>query len=343
MHNNNVQFLKRKKLKKEAYARDYPEFLFETNGAPRKFVDLVHSAVNKIDFDDPYLFNKNERMFIKYEKQNSEWMKRFREEAKGDPEKLDVVNGFRNLIAEKVYSFIPKDQLLEWIPYNDVYISQHGPFVIVVFRSLEKVKSEGGTAYYSRHKHTLKVGEKDLIVSWSDHAIKRVCQRMNECWQSYSGLGDVFSYFEQCVHYEKVTLDGDQLAFTFYAPCNSNYTRMDYVKNVLGTDQGHENHYENYYTRVGYCPAVIEGDFIKAITLLIPGFKKTPENELIAKAKISRDEKRDLFNKVDQMTLANLSETKDFSVLKWFHDNGIPQVIYTEDKIFKSMGETLNP
>lgn len=66
---------------------------------------------------------------------------------------------------------------------------------------------------------------------------------------------------------------------------------------------------DNYYFRVGYCPAVIEGDFIKAMTLLVPGYIGTPEYGTILRSSLGRDAKRQMITDATQMTMARLIET----------------------------------
>ena len=130
--------------------------------------------------------------------------------------------------------------------------------------------------------------------------------------------------FEQCQHFERCDLHGGQLAFTFYDQCAEGFFHGLYVKEVLG--EGVAIGHQSYY-RVGYCPAVVEGDFIKAKTLLFPGYRGTPEYGVIARARIPADQKEILRQRAKTMDMDQLQRTGDFSLIKMFHDGGVPQVI----------------
>jgi hypothetical protein len=88
------------------------------------------------------------------------------------------------------------------------------------------------------------------------------------------------------------------------------------------------------YYRVGYCPVVVEGDFAKATTLLYPGYGGTPEYGLIVRSGLGREERRTLLDTASGMSRDVLERTGDFSLTKWFHDNGVPQVIETDEDFF---------
>ena len=148
-------------------------------------------------------------------------------------------------------------------------------------------------------------------------------------WQTYTGLGDAFAFFDQCVHFEPSSLPNGQLAFTFYDQCKRGFFSWKYVENILGEgieDDGH------YYHRVGYCPAVIEGDFIKATTLLFPGHRNTPEHRLVWASDVPVEVK----TQAEDMDGAWLRATNDFRLLKFFHQRGVPQVIHDERDFFRT-------
>ena len=91
---------------------------------------------------------------------------------------------------------------------------------------------------------------------------------------------------------------------------------------------------KNCYYRVGYCPVVVEGNFAKATTLLYPGYCGTPEYGLILQSGFGREEREKLISTASGMTRAVLEQTQDISLMKWFHENGVPQVIETDEDYF---------
>lgn len=91
-----------------------------------------------------------------------------------------------------------------------------------------------------------------------------------------------------------------------------------------------------YYYRVGYSPAVLDDDFIVAKSFLCPGFSSTPEYQLILDADCSREQKKQMRELAEKQDLAYLQKTNDFSLLKWYHEQGIPQVIESQRKFHQS-------
>lgn len=258
------------------YLEKFPRFIFQANEAPAEFVKLVQRAIKKIDFRDPRLFSTWETEIYRLAKQHGSVVIRdLLRQTEGDPA---ARIGFLCKLGDLVFSMIPQEALRQWIPLHDVQILPAGSQIVVSFRSLRQAKGPGGTIYYSRFKPLLTIDGENRIVGFSRHAIERICQRIVPRWDTYLGLGDAFAFFDQCVYFERSDLPDGQLAFTFYALCRKGFFHWRYVEETLGPDVEDDGH---YYYRVGYCPAVVEGDFAKAKTLLFPGHYNTREYRLV--------------------------------------------------------------
>jgi len=103
-----------------------------------------------------------------------------------------------------------------------------------------------------------------------------------------------------------------------------------YAQEVLGrSDLSKE-----YYYLVGYCPVAFHDRFAVARTLLNPGMKGTPEYRIVRQMCREPDgtpraygvREKELWEKVGDLSAASLGKTLDFSLIKRFHDGGIPQV-----------------
>lgn len=326
--------LKKLEAKKAQYDREFPDFRFLTNGAPEEFVELIRSAVEKIDFNNPEQFEWHETLFYKSMKLGADSVGKTMAKLANDnsPIASQMMSGFDYLfikLADQVLSFLTSDQILQWFPYNDVFFMCWEKSIIISFRSLEKIKTDGGTLYYSRNKPKLSLNGREYIIGWSGHAIERVCQRLSAAWPCYTGIGAVFAFFDQCSYFELAELHKEQLAFTFYDECSKGTPKRDFVPEILGTDDDRD-----YYFRVGYCPAVIDGDFIKATSLLFPGYSNTPEYGIIHNSKLSYSEKQSMISRTRDLSWKELCKNKDYEILKWFHDNGIPQVIQSDEPLY---------
>ena len=98
----------------------------------------------------------------------------------------------------------------------------------------------------------------------------------------------------------------DNLTLTFFDQCRKGHFFWKYVEEILGEDVEDDGH---YYRRIGYCPAVVEGDFIKAKTLLFPGHRNTPEHLLVWASDVPVEIKR----QVEDMDATWLLMTRGFS------------------------------
>ena len=64
-----------------------------------------------------------------------------------------------------------------------------------------------------------------------------------------------------------------------------------------------------------------------ATTFLPPGYVGTPEYALLSQARISASTKARLLAQCQDSSFERLCQSMDFTVLRWFHEHGIPQVI----------------
>ncbi len=127
-----------------------------------------------------------------------------------------------------------------------------------------------------------------------------------------------------------------------YNSCVPNFASWDYVAQVLDKPVPGRR----YYYRVGYCPVSFHGNIAKAITLLVPGMSRqmgTPEAKLIEQSGLPPDEISRMKAQVDRLekqSMKRLVDEGDYSLLRWFHQNGIPQVVHFEHDVFKYDYET---
>ncbi len=204
---------------------------------------------------------------------------------------------------------------------NDAEFRYLDDVIMVKFRSLLTQKSSGGTIYYSRHKPTIDFEGQAYIVGFSTEAIKRTCERTRKDPLRYASLGDVYAYFEDCQYFESCTLRDGSPAFSFFDECPSHVgeqvasLQYGWAKDILGIEAVDSTR-GALYLRVGYCPVVFDQGFAKAKTLLFPGFKKTPEYEVLERTQMPPELKRHLQSLATKSTMSHLWETNDISALK---------------------------
>jgi hypothetical protein len=303
---------------------------------PDKFVDEVINCLHSIRLNDREIFSDAEEKIFKLMKEIGVH-EVSRELVKYDNTREKLYNKFLIFkLGDTVFEQLKKKNiLLHYIPYTHVNITPIDKEFLVIFRALLKHKSKFGTVYYSSLRPTIKIDNKEYIVAFSRHAIERICERAILDWKTYHGANDAFLYLERCIKYDFIEDSGgyDKKYFiTFYEPCSPESGNMVYVNKVLNKIEINTD----YCLRIGYCPIQINDSFACAITLLTPGMKGTPEDLLMKNSNISYDDKIRMRNNVQDMISKTIwKEKQNFEAIKWFHQNGIPQVLKVEDKIFE--------
>ncbi|MHB0958244.1 MAG: hypothetical protein ACYC0X_12260 [Pirellulaceae bacterium] len=323
------------------YESQYPEFRFDTTQGNTEFVKLVKSAVATIHFDDASVFPEWQQELYRILKRGGNSALRDRLlvlelEAAEAARPLSGILGhhFMVTLGQELLNRIAEGDRERYLPLNDFLVVPGGQHILVLIRSLLTAKGPGGTVYYSRRKPMLDIDGSRKIVAFSKHAIERTCERIKPHWKnSYAALGDVFAFFDQCMYFERQDLNDGQLGFTFYDGCEKQFVQYAYVTQVLGKENLDSKAGKPYY-RLGYCPAVIEGDFIKAKTFLFPGYASTPEYDRLRRSSLPWCEKEPLLAQATSWDAWKLYDSQDFSLIRWFHDNGVPQVVQIRREVF---------
>lgn len=315
---------KQRRAKVLAAKHEFPRFVFVPREADPGFVELVREAVKTIDFRDEAAFQPWERDVYRRVKQAGSRVAYAEFEAAVAGRKdahLFKVSYALNL-GRIVMGRIPTPTLLQHIPFNDVLFAPRGDQIVVYFRALRRAKGTGGTVDYSRNEPKVVVGGERLTVAFSRHAIERAGLRLSYQWPSYGASGDVFAFFDQCLHFEVCELHGGHPAFTFWENCHPDFWSYGLAEKVMGERfvAG-----EKYCYRVGYCPAVVEGGFLKAKTLLYPGYASTPEYSAMSRAGLPADRRRAMLGQAKDMTMKRaVDEGNDLA--RWFQAQGVEQI-----------------
>ena len=325
--------------------RQYPKIVFDAANGDPEFVEAVRAALATIDFDDTKLFKPIEQTFYKLIRE------RGRRHAFGATNELlrssslspheqevtrvQLILGFGSRLLER----IQEETRRRLMPYNDVLVDFREHDIVLKFSSLRKEKGAGGTLYFSRRRPTVEFGGRKYTIAFSRHAIERICERINPHYIQYAAAGDVYGLFADCVYVEPFTLHGGQPAFVLYADCGEPpfVSYAVYVKEILGEKNVDPEKGKCYY-RVGYCPVAFEGDFAKATTMLFPGYSGTPEYGLVRQSKLSREKKDSLIETARLLNANEVMLTDNHQIIKWFHNNGVPQVVQMTRQVFVPHG-----
>ena len=305
----------------------YPEIIYAGKADPN-FMELIKEAIENVNFDR---LDGRLREFLKLVAEDGltntlQVLKGFVKKDDFAAFRLSMITSFGTYIFDQ----IPKDLRKSYLPINNVIITPRGRSIYVFFSSLGSGRGHKGRIYYSKQRPLIKIDGNKKVVAFSRHVIERTCERIAPDYTSYLGSG-VFSYFAECRHYETCKLHNKQLAFILYQDCVSDEAFMPHrITNQLLGDDYDEN--QRMYRRIGYCPIVVENEYAKAKTLLLPGFDNTPEYAAVMRSKLTHIEKDRLLTIAHKFNLYNASHGEGLELIKWFHEHGVPQVIQSHEK-----------
>ena len=341
---------RKRRLRREAIARKerdhkarrrppLPQLDVVNDGAPFELEKLVVEAIRGLRLDDPKIFAKHEIAFSRVHAAHGYDLAL--EGLRSELLRVGIpMNGIRfesvtphMTVGDALFDRIGQANLARFIPFSDIQLLPRPQTWQVRLRSLRTQRSKHGTIYYSKYRPKLTVDGAERVVGFRAHAVHRICDRVVREWRSYGGLGDAFAYLYGCMYFEDTTLPDGQQAFTFYDHCLTGTVSEAYTREILEQERARPRQ----YYRVGYCPADVEGDFIVGRTLLPPGYGGTPERELLRCASLRRDERSRLLRRSKVGDKTELVKTGDLTALKWFHENGIPQVVELPGHIFREV------
>jgi hypothetical protein len=324
---------------------EYPEIILQGSGKHSVFLKYLKESISKVDFSNS-TFSRIERHYYKvFKKEGAKVAEEFLIGLMDAmPKKIAHQKNWLyvmtvNNLGEQIFAGIPTEVRRQYLPFVNCQIKLRDTKIILAYEEIESFSSDVARFYSSQIKPIIRFRNRDFRVGFVDHAIKRISTRIKreqDCI-SYSGAGDLYGYFARCVYFEPMELYGNQPAFSMwdyaYMPGLLQYDV--YVKEVLGEDNVNWNGGVPYY-RLGYCPIVFENGFAVAKTFLLPGFKNTPEYSLLLSSSKSNQQETKRI-----ITLAEKIETHDMLVsgqvdhIKWFHNNGIPQVKQIDHEVFR--------
>ena len=306
------------------------------------FAALMGSICAKLDLTDRTQFSEDECRLFCYQRLNG-WNKLYTKGLSGQEllysstDHKDscfmLINSMTILLGEKILARIGRDHCNIWFPWNDfsfVRSKSSRQFTIECTSLSQHVTKDGRLFYYSSKKHTVTLRGKTHIVAFSPHAIQRIAERIVYSPTSYADLGDIFGFVNHYQYFEPAILYPQQDAFSFFQACSNHFFSAQYAHHILDNLDPDKK----YAYRAGYCPVVEEGEFFLAKTVLVPGYVGTPEYSVLLKTSFDNGVKKQMLERCNHHSFNMTVATQDFSLLRWFHTHGVPQVITYTTPLF---------
>lgn len=308
----------------------YPKFVFASYNkreVSENFVNAIKYALKNFDYNNPACINReNKRLLKRIKKYGIENEMNIPCSGLKDNDESEQFFRTQMLLGNWVYNFLSDKKMLSpFLPMNDCsFILSHD--WRISFRGLLRKSTPKGFSYYSPKCPLVKLDGVDYIISYSNHAMERMSQRCIGDHLTYVANGDLFSYLydKNKIEICEVFHNGESIpAIALYKECVPGFSSYQYVTQVVGCG----SRMNVYYHKLGYIPLWIYENFARGITFLTPGMKGTPEDMLI-QTKCSRKDAISLYAGVkNTISFENFMESMDLSTIKWFHENGVKQII----------------
>jgi hypothetical protein len=301
------------------------------------FAACMRATWARLDLRDRTLFSEDESLVLRYHRMHGvctlytkglSGVDRLRSRDDRDSRSILFQNDLANLLGDKLFTLLGPAQVARWFPYHDVSVRHRHPGTAWTLQcdSLQThTTAEGQTLYHAAAAPTALLRGQRRVVAFSAHAIARMTDRL--VWgptrAAYANLGDVFTFLNATRYFEPTRLHPQQDALALYNTCVEHWSSYQYVAKVL--EQADPQ--TRYAYRMGYCPVVVAGDCWLATTTLAPGHAGTPEYGALLKASLAPGVKERLLAQCQTLSYTQTLSTQDFSLLRWFHRHGVPQVI----------------
>jgi len=330
-------------LAAKALADRYPKIIIDPRGGDPEFVDEVRRVVKEFSFANPACCDEimqNNYMLMRQlgmEGWGRYCSRRIRSETASSSEakaelELHGVTIFSHL-GKWIFEHLPAHltSTFSLTRFYRVDLTDSG--VVIRFSLLQAVDGPANPLFIPPDEPTVVMQGAKWRVGLYRHALEQWCCRMSTGQTlRYSHYLDLFTRFAISVFtYTPVALsDGQEaLRVDFALPLTNAFYDyyIVYTRKILGLADTHVfPRSETWHAVLGYLPLQIQGKYARAKTFLLPGFVKTPEYGLLRQANPSRDERAMLLAMTNESRRTSDLAGDTIAGIKWYHDNGVPQV-----------------
>jgi hypothetical protein len=352
----------REKRKHAIRLATYPEFVIdETDGAP-PFVAAVRTLLDQFDFKSNRCCSPQFRTLCElFKRIGLSGLDRRREllEAAGHTVTADftVTDGHALLmhllltqIGTWVFQNLPKRYTEKPLPYHYFNIEPLEDSFRVGFSFLPSIRVAelSSPIFSSPLGPSIEMGGGTWKIGFTDHALERACTRISRVHPiTYPDFFLCHHYFENCIYFEPLTLQNGQVGVKLWNEVTTE-SEATYVSQLLNEHTFSADRRNVCYV-VGYCPLEIIRFHAVAKTVLFPGYRNTPEAALLNAASLPQHLHENLKLAAENNTLARLLSEETVDVMRWYHQNGVPQVrelsqpLFGESPHVVSLGKRLHP
>jgi hypothetical protein len=325
----------------------YPRLVIDPTGGDPELIRNVRRVIDDIDFAAPDQFDESNREILKVlgavgirdlPQVVAEVGERLGQPFSNEELRDDLFH-LLYCIGDGIFDRLPDPFRATPLPRFFFRVVPTGKNIAIQFVFTPIVSDGPNPIYCPTDEPLVEYGPTRWQFGFSRHAVEQLCKRIrqNET-MTYRDFTRCHAYFICCRYFESVELAEGHPALRLYYPCDSEGTTAHsvYVKQILGSENLQDGAGDACYV-LGYCPIEIIKGRAVATTFLYPGYKGTPEDVLLRAAALPYPKRRELLQAADHNVAYRVLHEGNVDVIKWYHDNGIPQVKQITGPLFAEL------
>lgn len=334
-------------LAAKASANRYPSIVVDPTGGDPLFVAAIQDLVDRFNFNDDSCCPADMRAHCTLFKQHGlsklrDFARRADATGHTDPDGLTGEVAYISLLASLInglgdwlFRNLPERYTKHPLPYYYFHVDAQEDEYRISFSFLPSVRVPElrSPIFSSPLTPTVEMGGGKWKLGFVDHVLERACERISSTQPiTYPAFQGCQLYFENCIYYEPVTLPSGQEAVRLWHFVFTS-EHAEYVADLAG-DMPEDSPEDRTCFVIGYCPLEIIRLNAVGITLLFPGYRNTPEADLVNRMPLPHHLREHLRSAAKDNTLARLMNKETIDVMRWYHLNGAPQVKKLDRPLF---------
>lgn len=336
-----------KKAQKRAARDEFPRIEIVFDGEDEAFMLAVEQVIHSFDYANDEHCPESARNIYKWLRQfgaqalhkvfSSTDYSDVEEQLRGDVEQYARDNHFllHFHIGTWLFKQLPEQYTGSPLPYFHYRVGAKGRGFILDFEFMPRKDVGIQKVWHSPFEPTVNIRGKEYRVGFTKHVFEQACKRMLlKHPLDYFQMRMVAEYFRQCAYFEPVLLEDGQDALRLFSPCAEGFGPT-YVRDIAQLREP-EIEAGGLSFILGYCPVVLdETGYAITKTLLFPGYANTPEAALVKRTRMNPILRSQLTKAAYDNTLGRVFIEKNIEPLRWYHHNGVPQVVRLNSPVMR--------
>lgn len=185
--------------------------------------------------------------------------------------------------------------------------------IAVRLHGMRTLRTGHGTMYYSASEPKARFDGEDLLVCYTAHLRRRMYDRLIAHNGNYMTDSGVDRYLDEYRDFGIVRLPSGEQAIEMWLDIVRSTGGVEVVRQVLGEEFAPGDRYK---LKIGYCPAVANGEILVCKTIMNPGMDNTPEQYAAWRLKLPQE----------SLIYSEMTKDNNYKAIADLHAEGFTQL-----------------